>query len=56
VDRQKVRKYAINPPPDVKVHHKSGCYCGRTDAHTHTQAAHQRQVDKADPYRSGGNG
>lgn len=41
------RKYAINPPPDVKVHHpKSGCYCGRTDAHTHTQAEHQKQVDK----------
>jgi hypothetical protein len=47
------RKYAIDPPPDVKVHHKNGCYCGRTDAHTHTQAEHQAQVDKAGQPRGG---
>jgi len=31
---------------DVKVHHKAGCYCGRTDAHTHTQDEHRAALDK----------
>lgn len=34
---------------DVKVHHTQGCAasgCGRTDAHTHTQADWRKTVDK----------
>lgn len=34
--------------PDVKVHHKGGCSAdGRTDEHTHAQADHQAEVDRA---------
>lgn len=51
------RKYAIDPPPDVRVHHTAGCAvagCGRTDAHTHTQDEHRAVVDAADPFREKG--
>ena len=47
------KKYALDPPPDVKVHlteKVGGCHCGCTDAHTHTQEEHRAAVDRADPW------
>lgn len=39
---------AKQDPDTVKVQHANGCgSCGRTDAHTHTQAEHKAQLDKA---------
>lgn len=38
---------------DVKVHLSAGCYCGRTDAHTHPQAEYQAAVDGGARSKSG---
>lgn len=44
---------AVNPEPDVKVHHAAGCaLCGRTDQHIHTQADWRELVDNTDPFGS----
>ena len=38
---------AVNPEPDVKVHHKGGCELdGRRDQHTHTQTEHRAHLDR----------
>lgn len=51
------RKHAVDPAPDVRVHHTAGCAvpgCGRTDAHTHPQEEWTAVVDAADPFRERG--
>lgn len=40
-------KYAVDPPPDVKVHHTNGCrLCGDTGPHTHTQDEWRAVIDE----------
>jgi len=43
------KRGAVDPEPDVKVHHTAGCVlCSRTDQHTHTQDEWRAMLDAKD--------